>query len=230
MEPGPMGPQRLFEELRAALAFDPTWPDGDWPVRWEFRPDSFEIAVGSVLTQNIRWENVERALEGLARASLADPDAILTAGPELERVIRPAGFYRHKSATLRRLARLWRDAGERVPERSELLAVRGIGPETADAICLYAARRPEFIADAYTRRLAARMGFLASDAATYEGVKGFFEGRLERNADLFRRFHALIVQHGKRFCRKRPLCRHCPLRRECPAATDGGERDTPEFP
>lgn len=208
----------LFERLHRNLSFDSGWPDGHWPIRWAFRPDGFEIAVGSVLTQNTRWQNVERALEGLATASLTDPDAILSAGGRLEEVIRPAGFFRRKSATLRGLSGLWRRTGHRIPGRADLMAVPGIGPETADAICLFAAHRPEFIADAYARRLVVRLGLLTAEEATYEAVKALFETQLEADARLFCTFHALIVQHGKRYCRKNPVCRECPLRRNCPSA------------
>ena len=224
--PRPITLERLFRKLGETLPFDPSWPDGNWPVRWEFQPDGFEIAVGAILTQNTRWENVERALRGLAQASLTTPAALLEAGARLEEVIRPAGFFRQKSAALRRLAELWTCIGDRVPERSELVAVIGIGPETADAICLYAADRPEFIADAYTRRLIVRLGLLDPDQATYGNVKTFFQQGLEPDVRRFRAFHALIVQHGKRFCRKRPVCEDCPLRRECPVSRKAEESDS----
>lgn len=214
---------RLFRELRENLSFDPSWPGGNWPVRWDFRPRGFEIAVGAILTQNTRWENVAPALQRLDEASLTSPAAILAAGESLEEAVRPAGFFRQKSATLRRLAELWLHAGSRIPKRIELLEVAGVGPETADAICLYAADRPEFIADAYTRRLIVRLGILGSREATYEHVKTYFEDRLEPDVIQYRAFHALIVQHGKRFCRKKPLCAECPLRRECPISRGAGE-------
>jgi endonuclease III related protein len=213
---------RLFRTLRENLAFDAGWPDGNWPVRWDFRPVGFEIAVGAILTQNTRWENVEAVLQGLAKASLTNPAAILAAGESLEGAVRPAGFFRRKSVTLRRLAELWQNAGGRVPSRTELLELAGIGPETADAICLYAANRPEFIADAYTRRLMVRLGLLGADEATYERVKAYFQDRLDPDVVRYRALHALIVQHGKRFCRKRPVCEECPLRCECPTSRTAG--------
>ena len=210
-------PDELFRRLRRSLAFDPSWPDGRWPVRWDFKPAGFEIAVGAVLTQNTRWENVEPVLARLSTQSLTTPAAILSADESLERAIRSAGFFRQKAGTLRRLAGLWRQTGG-VPPRAALLRVRGIGPETADAICLYASERPEFIADAYSRRLAVRLRLLGVEEATYAHVKAYFESGLERDVALLRAFHALIVQHGKRFCRKNPACRDCPLRPECPSA------------
>ena len=219
---GPWTLEGLFDRLRSSLDFDPSWPDGDWPVRWGFVPAGFEIAVGAVLTQNTRWENVERSLERLAEANLTSPEAILEADGRLEEAIRPSGFYRRKTATLRRLAALWVRSGARIPPRGELIDVAGVGPETADAISLYAAGRAEFVADAYARRLVVRLGLERPERVTYSKIKARFERELRRDPALYRAFHALIVQHGKRFCRKRPHCPGCPLSDQCPSSTSEG--------
>lgn len=138
----------------------------------------------------------------------------------LEETIRSAGFYRQKAKRLKGIARFILDyPGDFYSEvrREELLSISGIGPETADSILLYACERPHFVVDAYTRRLFTRYGFL-SPKASYQEVQQSFEFPLPDDVPLYKRFHALIVEHAKRICRKTPLCKDCVLRNECQAA------------
>jgi len=193
-------------------------PQGWWPA-----DSSFEVMVGAVLTQNTRWENVEIAIAHLREAGMLDADRIAHADAErLAELIHPAGFYRQKSRYLCILARFVRESGgvdalRRTPTprlRTRLLALTGIGPETADSILLYALDKPVFVVDAYTRRIFHRLGLLPANAS-YDETQALFENLLPRKLGLFREYHALIVAHAKRHCRKRPACAGCPLLDAC---------------
>ncbi|MGD8428845.1 MAG: endonuclease III domain-containing protein [Ectothiorhodospiraceae bacterium] len=197
------------------------------PQHWWPGDDPFEIMVGAVLTQNTAWTNVERAIQRLRRCSLLDPNAMLAAPEEeLADAIRPSGYFNVKARRLRALCRSFlahegvagMDALETGVLRERLLAVHGIGRETADDILLYAFQRPVFVIDAYTRRIFSRLGVVAGDEG-YEMLRGLFEGALGENAPVFNEYHALIVRLGKDICRPRPLCPQCPLQAGCPAAT-----------
>jgi endonuclease III related protein len=202
-------------------------PQGWWPTRTGSR---WEVMLGAVLTQHTSWTNVERALDKMAAAwgedGLARPDRVSEAPEEeLARLIAPAGFYKSKTDTLRVLAQYI--VGKGGPERlavspqsdlevrNELLALRGIGPETADAILLYALGRPIFVADAYALRLAVRWGLLAP-SARYAQVQALFMANLAHDAALFNEYHALIVAHAKRICRPHAMCEICPLAARLP--------------
>ncbi len=193
-------------------------PQGWWPA-----DSPFEVMVGAVLTQNTRWENVEMAIAHLREADMLEADQIALADADrLAELIRPAGFYRQKSRYLSILARFVRDCGgvdalSRIPThrlRARLLALTGIGPETADSILLYALDKPVFVVDAYTRRIFHRLGLLPANAG-YDDTQRYFQTRLPHSLPLFREYHALIVAHAKRHCRKRPVCEGCPLFDAC---------------
>ncbi len=193
-------------------------PQGWWPAR-----TPFEVMVGAVLTQNANWKNVEQAIANLRRAGRLSLPKILTLSPaRLQRLIRPVGYFRVKETRLRSLCdwldgrckgRLSRLAKIPTPElRDELLAVHGVGRETADSILLYALSRPVFVVDAYTRRVLARHG-LTRDDEPYDSIRERFE-RMIRGRDRVRRMnelHAQIVELCKRHCRKTPACGGCPL-------------------
>lgn len=202
----------IHEALFAAFG-----PQGWWPGE-----TPFEVMVGAILTQNTAWRNVERAIANLRAARALTPAAMARLGPEaLAALIRPAGYFRVKAARLGHLLRHLRERhGGSVarmlraplgPLRAELLGVCGIGPETADSIVLYAAGRPSFVVDAYTRRAFGRHG-LIPEGASYAEVQGVFHRALPADAALFNEYHALIVRLGKDFCRPRqPRCAACPL-------------------
>lgn len=188
-----------------------------WPGR-----SRFEVIVGAILTQNTSWKNVERAIANLRSAKLLSLIAIRDApSARLAACLRPSGYFRQKTKTLKTfvafvyakydgsLNRLFATATE--PLREQLLALRGIGPETADSILLYAGKQPVFVIDAYARRILERHG-LAHAKASYEELRATFESSLPRDHRLFNEFHALIVQTGKLHCRKsNPDCTACPL-------------------
>jgi len=192
-------------------------PQGWWPGE-----TPFEIAVGAILTQNTNWGNVERALVNLKGAGLLTPRKMAFLEPRrLAALIYPVGFYNLKAERigcflryleerhgLRMEGLVTADPGQL---RRELLEIRGIGPETADSILLYAAGHPFFVVDSYTRRIFSRHGFVDKDVS-YGELQEFFVRRLPGEAALFNEFHALIVRLGKQYCRPRsPRCETCPL-------------------
>ena len=188
-----------------------------WPAE-----TPFEVAVGAVLTQNTAWTNVERAITNLRRARTLTPRALLRLPPaRLAAHLRPSGYFNIKARRLRALVAWWARRGDPVVTtrhqplaalRQELLAIPGVGPETADSILLYALGRPAFVVDAYTRRIFARHGWVSWDA-TYDELQQVFTRALPRRATLYNEYHALLVELGKRFCAKRrPRCDACPLR------------------
>ena len=204
--------RRWYEALFRAYG-----PQGWWPGR-----SRFEVIVGAYLTQNIAWSNVARALRNLRKARLLHPGRMRRAGAGVvASLIRPSGYYNQKAERLLVFVRLLeeRHGGSldhlfgRPLEvvRRELLDLPGVGPETADSILLYAANRPVFVIDAYTRRLLHRHGHLGRDEG-YEDLRRRFEEALPAEVDLYNEFHALIVRLAKERCRSGiPDCRGCPL-------------------
>jgi endonuclease-3 related protein len=206
--------QRLMDMFHILL--DHYGPRHWWPAE-----TPLEMMIGAVLTQNTNWKNVERAIQNLKKKDLISI-ARLHRLPlaELAQEIRPAGYYNIKAKRLKNLiefmanhcdgdmdALLSRDAQAL---REGLLSVKGIGPETADSIVLYAAHQPVFVIDAYTYRILNRHG-MAEDQATYDELQELFMDNLPEDPALFNEFHALIVETGKDFCRKKPRCELCPL-------------------
>jgi endonuclease-3 related protein len=195
------------------------------PAGWWPGDGAFEVCVGAILVQNTAWANVEKALGVLRGRGLLSFRRLRALGAEqLAPLIRASGTYNVKA---RRLAALlaFLDAFGGRPERmasedpwtvrKRLLAVPGIGRETADSILLYAAGLPLFVVDAYTRRVFARLGLLRGDES-YDEVQAFFMGHLPRKAALYNDYHAQIVLLAKDVCRPRPLCGACPLAGLCP--------------
>jgi endonuclease-3 related protein len=202
----------MHDAMLAALGPSRWWP-GDTP---------FEVAVGAVLTQNTNWKNVEKAIANLRAAGALEARAMdALPAARLAELVRPSGSFNVKAARLKNLLALLRDeadydiralSGRGLDAlRPLLLGVRGVGPETADSILLYALDEPTFVVDAYTRRILGRHALLPEDAH-YDEVREFFMDALPRDAALFNEYHALLVRVAKDFCRKaRPLCDGCPL-------------------
>jgi endonuclease-3 related protein len=200
------------------------------PQQWWPGRTRFEIIVGAILTQNTSWTNVERAIRNLRDARLLSPQAIRRVrSTRLEQLLRPSGYFRQKAKTLKSfvdflyashtgsLSRLF--ATPTAVLRDQLLALRGIGPETADSILLYAGKHPVFVVDAYTRRTLERHG-QAHPKSSYEEIRAAFESALPRDHQLFNEFHALIVHTGKNYCRRSdPRCSECPLSRFLPQSS-----------
>lgn len=191
-----------------------------WPVSGDFVPRELEIVIGAILTQNTNWRNVEKALGNMVKAGLVDAQTIAAAHiRKIESAVRPSGFFRQKAKRVKEIARFissfendsnfYKDV-----TREQLLGIKGIGKETADSILLYACDKPIFVVDAYTWRIFFRYGLLQKEK-NYDDIQNFFESKLEKDADLYKKLHALIVEHAKRMCRKQPLCDKCVLKKEC---------------
>lgn len=202
----------LYECLYTAFGPQNWWP-GETP---------FEVCVGAILTQNTNWTNVSRAIGNLKEAGLLSPEALFPLPRDvLAEFIRPAGYYNVKAERLQTfVAFLMQEFAGNLDAafslglgdlRSRLLSLKGIGPETADSILLYAGGYPIFVVDAYTARILERHG-LVGDDVTYDSLQSLFMDHLPPDPALFNEYHALLVKLGKCHCRKeRPRCDTCPL-------------------
>jgi endonuclease-3 related protein len=195
------------------------------PQYWWPAKEPFEMMVGAILTQATAWKNVAKAIESLKKAGAFSPAALRQLPhQELARLIYACGYYNAKARRLKALAEwlgenyhdnLEELFASEVPRlRQELLGIYGVGEETADAIILYAAGKPSFVIDAYTRRIISRLG-LAPDGSSYTTYQYLFMSSLSADAALFNEYHALLVRLGKEACRKKPLCDQCCLRDMC---------------
>ena len=205
------------------LLFERFGPQDWWPAETEL-----EVMVGAVLTQNTNWKNVEKAIANLKRKGFLSLEALASLRVEvLAEEIRPAGYYNVKAGRLKNLVAFVEETyNGRLDEclseetgvlREGFLSVKGVGPETADSMLLYAAKKPVFVVDTYTFRIMNRHGLVFEEAG-YDVLQEIFMDNLPEDAELFNEFHALIVRAGKDFCGKKPRCAECPL--------NGWERET----
>lgn len=199
------------------------------PQHWWPGDSAFEIMVGAILTQNTNWLNVDKAITNLKNDNLLEPAAMgELAIDSLASLIRPAGYYNLKAKRLKSLLALLKEEeeeGRGVDDflsqdiwalREKLLSVKGIGPETADSILLYAANKPVFVVDAYTHRILLRHDLICEDA-DYQEIQDLFMDSLAADSTLFNEYHALLVCLGKDFCKKTsPRCNDCPLQKYLP--------------
>ncbi|MBI2542428.1 endonuclease III domain-containing protein [Candidatus Woesearchaeota archaeon] len=206
-----------------------------WPVteKGKFHPEysggpknkkqKLEVCFGAILTQNTSWKNAEKAITGLSKNDLIDVKKIIKIKNEkLAQIIKSSGYHNQKAKKLKnfcdfllknhngRLDLLFKNDVAEI--RRQLLSVSGIGPETADSIILYAAKRPVFVIDAYTKRIMSRIGH---KERTYEELQELFMQGLPNSEKLFNEHHALLVELGKNTCKKEPLCRECPISKNC---------------
>ena len=189
------------------------WGDLNW---WP-ADTPYEVMVGAVLTQNTAWGNVEKAIANFG--GNLTPEMILEVShAQLAEIIRPAGFFNQKALYLKAVTQWYAGYGFDLPAvqqeplqklRAELLSVKGVGQETADAILLYAFGFPTFVVDAYTTRLCERFPIRAGK--DYQAIKAHFERAVPRDVKIYNNYHALIVMNGKNHCRKKALCDGCPL-------------------
>lgn len=191
-------------------------PTGWWPG-----DSPFEIAIGAILTQNTAWTNVEKAIDNLKRGKLLEPHKIIQCDRiQLEQAIRPSGYFRQKVERLIIFCKFLIEKYDGKIEnmlhkdttylRKELLNIKGIGPETADDILLYACEHLIFVVDAYTRRIFSRHGIL-DENLKYEEIQNYFHEHLTKDVHIYKEYHGLIVWTGKDYCRKEPKCSQCPL-------------------
>ena len=199
------------------------------PQHWWPGDSALEIVLGAILTQRAAWANVEKALANLKSAGLLSAKELRDI-PEgkLAIHIRPSGTFNSKARKLKAFINyLWKNYGgdlesllsrEAAELREELLSIHGIGEETADDILLYAASKPSFVVDAYTRRILKRLG-LAPRSESYYAYQRLFHRNLPQDAVLYNEYHALLDRHAKETCKKSPLCGSCCLMEVCPRAS-----------
>ncbi len=198
------------------LLYDAFGPQDWWPGE-----TPFEIIVGAILTQNTNWRNVEKAINNLKLAKALGPRELHRMNIDrLAELIRPAGYYNVKAKRLKNFVDwLFEDYGGEIANfesvqterlREEMLAIKGIGCETADSILLYALERPVFVVDAYTARIAIRHELIEPEA-DYEQLRQLFQANLTEDVALFNEYHALLVRTGKEFCKTKARCSGCPL-------------------
>jgi len=203
---------QIYQKMFEALGPRQWWP-GETP---------FEVVIGAILTQNTNWSNVEKAIKNLKIAGKLSPEGIYELSvTELAKLIRPSGFFNVKAKRVKafihwlfsryegNLSKMF--AQDLQSLRSELLSVKGIGPETADSILLYAGNMPTFVVDAYTHRIFSRHELIPEES-TYDEMKSFFEENLPKDVQLFNEYHALLVNIGKMFCKPKKVCEPCPLK------------------
>lgn len=192
------------------------------PQHWWPADSSLEVMIGAILTQNTNWSNVEKAISNLKNKNLLNADKLQRLSQKrLASFIVPSGYYNIKAKRLKEFLNFLfnsykgnlrnmslEDTGVL---RSRLLSVKGIGPETADSMLLYALNKPIFVVDVYTKRILSRHRIIKEDAG-YEQVQNLFMRNLRKDVRLFNEYHALLVKLGKDFCLKnKPRCQICPL-------------------
>jgi len=198
------------------LLFDRFGPQYWWPGETQF-----EIITGAILTQNTSWTNVEKAIDNLKAADRLTPEKLHHLDlSQLAELIRPAGYFNIKAKRLKNFVTwLFRNYDGQLINlenlgthqlRAELLAIKGIGRETADSILLYAFDRAIFVVDAYSARIAIRHRLIEPDA-DYEQLRELFQSNLPQDTKLFNEYHALLVKVGKEFCKPKAKCTGCPL-------------------
>lgn len=204
--------RKFYQELHKKFG-----PQGWWPGE-----TALECILGAILTQNTSWKNVEKAIDNLKRENLISvEDLSLIKSDELAELIRPSGYYNQKAIKIKNFVSfLVKEfsgsldsmfATEMSQLRKKLLSIKGIGPETADSIMLYAGGIPVFVVDAYTWRVLTRHG-LVPEVTSYDEIQEIFTDSLTEDAGVFNEYHALLVKLGKEHCKKRdPACSGCPL-------------------
>jgi endonuclease III related protein len=189
-----------------------------WPAE-----DEFEIIIGAILTQNTSWNNVEKAIGNLKKQGCCNAPALVELEQDqLAQLIRSSGYFNQKAGRLKIVASWYLEQGglsglgrlKQQELRQQLLALKGVGEETADDICLYAFNHPLFVIDTYTRRIFSRLSLLKAEHS-YSQLQHLFHQHLPADAAHYQQYHALIVEHAKQHCRKKPVCTLCPIEVSC---------------
>jgi endonuclease-3 related protein len=221
----------IYEKLFSRFGTQGWWPvtkEGEiipkyYQINNLTQRQKLEICFGAILTQNTNWKNVEKAIVNLNKHNLIDVNKILRInGKKLAGIIKSSGYNNQKAKKLKNFCEFLLDNYNGKLEllfnndihglRKQLLSINGIGPETADSMILYAAKKPIFVIDAYTKRILNRIGYKEK---TYDELQKLFMLNLPNNERLFNEYHALLVELGKNICKKEPLCDKCPINRYC---------------
>ena len=187
----------------------------------------FEISIGAILTQAVAWKNVEKALYNLKKSGLLDPVKLYNAPVEIiAEKVKPSGYFNQKAVKIKNFLAWFEKhnfSSDQIAKyksediRRQLLSIKGIGPETADSILLYAFNRKVFVVDAYTKRIFSRLGLL-NEESSYNEIQLFFHLSFPGSVKIYNEYHALIVAHGKDICKSKPLCRECCVKSLCPVS------------
>ena len=170
----------------------------------EERNDIYEVILGAILTQNTTWQQANKAIQNLNRLNALKPENLLSLNEDaLKSAIRTAGFLNQKSNYLKAVTKFYIKLDGTIPTRKELLRVKGVGNETADSILLYAFKQPEFVVDAYTTRIFTHLG-IADRKIKYLMLKELFQSNLAPDVAVYQEYHALLVEHAKRYYSKKP--------------------------
>ncbi len=193
---------------------------GWWPLSGKYsgkarlsEKDKFEICLGAILTQNTSWNNVENTLENLRKNNVLNIDKLREINiNKLAELIKSSGYNNQKARKIKEFIKFL-DSKKEI-NRNNLLEVWGVGKETADSVLLYTYSKPIFVVDSYTKRIFSRLGFCKEDVS-YDELQDIFHNNLKKDFKLFNEYHALLVEHAKRYCKKKPLCSSCPIRDNC---------------
>jgi len=193
---------------------------GWWPISGKYatkiklsEEEKFEICLGAILTQNTSWKNVEKALENLRKNNLLNKDELKNIKTQkLAELIKSSGYNNQKARKIKEFIKFL-DSKQEITKEN-LLKIWGVGNETADSILLYVYNKPYFVIDAYTKRVISRIG-ICDENLKYEKLQELFHKNLDNDYKIFNEYHALIVEHAKRYCKKKPECKDCPVKNEC---------------
>ncbi|MCL4373961.1 MAG: endonuclease [Candidatus Marsarchaeota archaeon] len=193
-------------------------------LNWWPGETSFEVLVGAILTQQTSWKNVEKAIASLKKEQCLSLECLASINiKSLEKLIRPSGYYKQKARRLKDICSSIKDEYGSIDKlfsldaqalRKKLLSYKGIGNETADSIVLYAANKPIFVIDAYTKRIMRRINKMPIDIS-YDSLQEYFEKNVKRDLELYKDMHAQFVELGKSYCKTIPLCDNCPANNIC---------------
>lgn len=202
----------LYQVLLDNLGHQGWWP-ADSP---------FEVMIGAILTQNVSWNNVKKAINNLKEKSILEQKRLLEIDlAELAPLIRSTRYYNEKAKKIKNFLNFYFDEyngdletmskEETMVLRKKLLKINGLGEETVDSILLYACDKPIFVVDAYTKRIFSRYGLIDTDA-NYLCIQKLFMENLPCDIELYNDFHAQIVHLGNAICKTKPECNKCPIR------------------
>ena len=203
------------------LLYERYGPQGWWPAETKL-----EVVLGAILVQSTAWGNAAKALDAIREAGVLNVAVLarLSEG-EIAKLVRSSGFYTVKARRVKAFVEhvMERHGGDLdamldqdvTQLRRELLGIHGIGEETADCIVLYAAGKPTFVIDEYTRRIVGRLGVGPGGGGHTLTTNGCSRRRFRRMPGCLGEFHALLVMLGKDVCRKSPLCLGCALKQVC---------------
>uniref|UniRef100_A9A6E0 HhH-GPD family protein n=1 Tax=Methanococcus maripaludis (strain C6 / ATCC BAA-1332) TaxID=444158 RepID=A9A6E0_METM6 len=187
--------------------------NGYHPNNYEYpktKNQCFEICIGAILTQNTSWPSVEKSLKNLRNLIEITPENIINLDIELlKEAIKPSGYYNQKSERLKGFSKYFIELTD-TPSREELLKLKGVGPETADSMLLYAFKVPSFVVDAYTKRMLFNLNLIENNEK-YDKIKELFEENIPKNLEIYQEYHAILVEHAKNYYRKKENYCKCPL-------------------